>query len=290
MIRFAEFDAAEMSLSSYCMLRAKGDSRFIAIPAFLSRSFRHSSIYVRAGSGITDPKDLAGRRVGVPEYQMTASVWTRGMLSDDYGVDCDSITWCTGGLEQAGRVERQALTVPPRVKLEPIGAATTLSQALLDGEVDALMAPRIPSAFGAGFESGKPGVTRLFADYADRELDYFQRTSIFPIMHLVVLRAELYEQHPWLAQSLFKALVEAKRIALAGLAEDPALRYTMPFLLDALDRQRAVFGDDPWPYGVEPNRAALQTFGRYLLEQGLADHPPAPDELFAASTLVQSRI
>lgn len=290
MIRFAEFDAAEMSLSSYSVQRASGDTRFTAIPAFLSRSFRHSSIYLRAGSGITGPKDLEGRRVGVPEYQMTASVWTRGMLSDDHGVDCDSITWCTGGLEQPGRVERQALVVPPRIRIEPIGADLTLSQALLDGQIDALMAPRIPSVFLAGRDAPHPAVTRLWPDYPSQELDYYQRTGLFPIMHLVVLRTDLHERHPWLAQSLFKALAAAKRTALAGVVEAPALRYSMPFLLDALERQQAVFGDDPWPYGVEPNRATLETFGRYLVEQGLAERAPVVDELFAPSTLVQSRI
>lgn len=287
MIRFAEFDAAEMSLSSYTMLRAKGDERFVAIPAFLSRSFRHSSIYVRAGAGVASPRDLEGRRVGVPEYQMTASVWTRGMLADDHGVDCDSITWRTGGLEQPGRVERQPLTVPDRVKVEPIAADRTLVGALLDGEIDAVMAPRIPSIFARS--DGSP-LRRLFPDYARLELDYYRRTAIFPIMHLVVLRADVHERNPWLAQSLFKALVEAKRLAVEGVAAAPALRYTMPFLLDTLERQQDVFGADPWPYGVEPNRATLSTFGRYLVEQGLAERAPDVDSLFAASTLVQSRI
>ena len=287
MIRFAEFDVAEMSLASYSMLRAKGDTRFVAIPAFLSRSFRHSSIYVRAGAGIESAKDLEGRRVGVPEYQMTASVWTRGMLSDDYGVDCDSITWCTGGLEQPGREERQPLTVPDRITIQPIGPDSTLAQALLDGEIDALMAPRIPSVFD---RSGEGPIRRLFDDYAERELDYYRRTRIFPIMHLVVLRADVHEREPWLAQSMFKALAEAKRLALEGVIEAPALRYTMPFLLDTLERQRDTFGADPWPYGLEPNRATLETFGRYLMEQGLSDTPLDVDALFAESVLVQSRI
>ncbi len=286
MLRFEEFDAAEMSLSSYCMLRARGDERFVGIPAFLSRSFRHSSIYVREDSGIQGPKDLEGRRVGVPEYQMTASVWTRGMLADDHDVDLDSITWCTGGMEQPGRVERQKLVVPDRVRIEPIGPDSTLSGALLSGEIDALMAPRIPSAF----RQGEGRVRRLFPDYAERELDYFRRTGNFPIMHLVVVRADVARANPWLPQSLYKALRQAKATAIEGIAEAPALRYTMPFLLDAWERQAEVFGPDPWPYGVDANRAQLETFSRYLTEQGIVERSTPVDELFAASTLIDSRI
>lgn len=286
MLRFEEFDAAEMSLGSYCMLRARGEQRFVAIPAFLSRSFRHSSIYVREGSGIDGPADLQGRRVGVPEYQMTASVWTRGMLADDHGVDLDSITWCTGGMEQPGRVERQKLVVPDRVRIEPIDSGSTLSSALLDGEIDALMAPRIPSAFTRG--GGR--VRRMFPDYADRELDYYRRTGIFPIMHLVVIRADVAAAHPWVAQSLYKALTLAKSVAIEGIAQAPALRYTMPFLLDAWERQVQVFGADPWPYGVAANRPQLETFSRYLSEQGIVEKAAAVDDLFAASTLIDSRI
>lgn len=286
MLRFEEFDAAEMSLSSYCMLRARGDERFVGIPAFLSRSFRHSSIYVREGSGIEGPKDLEGRRVGVPEYQMTASVWTRGMLGDDHGVDLDSITWCTGGMEEPGRVERQKLITPDRVRIEPIGPSSTLSSALLDGEIDALMAPRIPSAFS----KGEGRVRRLFGDYAERELDYFQRTGNFPIMHLVVVRADVAREHPWVTQSLYKALRRAKATAIEGIHGAPALRYTMPFLLDAWERQVEVFGEDPWPYGVDANRAQLETFSRYLTEQGIVEKSAPIEDLFAASTLIDSRI
>lgn len=288
MIRFGEFDAAEMSLSSYSILRAGGDDRFIAIPAFLSRSFRHESIYLRADAGIGQPGDLRGRRMGVPEYQMTASVWARGMLSDDYGVDAESITWCTGGLEQPGRVERQPLTLSRPVRLEGIDPGRTLSQALVAGEIDALMAPRVPSVFSA--RGGRTGIRRLFPDYADLEVEQFRRTGVFPIMHLVVLRSDVAQRYPWLAQSLYKALEAGKRLALQGLAEAPALRYTMPLLLDALERQREIFGPDPWPYGLEANRPALETFGRYLLEQGLSEHPLDIDGLFAPSTLTAARI
>lgn len=284
MLRYSEFDAAEMSLASYTLLRSKGDDRFVAIPAFLSRSFRHSSIYLPADSPIREPGELAGRRIGVPEYQMTASVWTRGMLADDLAVDIDDVTWCTGGLEQPGRVEREPLVLPDTIRVEPIGSDRTLSEMLADGSIDALMAPRVPSVFRSG------AARRLFPDYAMRERDYFSRTGIFPIMHLVVIRAEILASRPWVAQSLFKALRQSKEIGLAGVADAPALRYAIPFLLAALEDQEELFGADPWPYGIGPNRATLETFVSYLEHQGLLSAPVRIDDLFAPSTAVESRI
>jgi 4,5-dihydroxyphthalate decarboxylase len=284
MIKHAEFDAAEMSLASYVVAVAGGDTRFVGIPVFPSRSFRHNSLYVREDSPVREAADLAGLRIGVPEYQMTAAVWTRGLLQHDFGVDLDTITWRTGGLEQPGRGERQALTLPDRIRIDPVPG--TLSQALVDGEIDALMAPRVPSVFRR--EGG--GVRRVFPDYAERESEYYQRTGIFPIMHLVVVRADLAQAHPWLARSLYKAFEQAKSIALEGLADAPALRYSMPFLLDALERQQKIFGADPWPYGLTANRAALEVFAGYLAEQGLTADRVEVSDLFAPSTLVESKV
>jgi 4,5-dihydroxyphthalate decarboxylase len=285
MIQNAEFDIAEMSLSSYSIALAGGDDRFVGIPAFMSRSFRHSSIYVRADGTISDPKDLAGSRIGVPEYQMTASVWTRGLLTHDFGVDLSEVTWRTGGLEQPGRVERQRLALPEHIRVEPLAQDRTLSEALVAGEIDALMAPRVPSIFRTSSD-----ITRLFPDYRERERDYFGRTGLFPIMHLVVVRRDVLEKNPWVAQSLFKSLVQAKQVATTGLADLPALRYTMPFLLAALEEQLEVFGDDPWPYGLKANQHALETFMSYLEEQGLVAMAPAPQDLFSPATLHESRI
>lgn len=286
MIRFAEFDAAEMSLSSYSMIRARGDSRFIGIPVFLSRAFQHSSIYVRRDAGIEAPKDLEGRRVGVPEYQMTASVWVRGMLSDDYDVDNQSIVWVTGGLEQAGRIERQSLDLCRPVNVEKIGATATLSRALADGSIDALVTPRMPSVFARR----DPAIKRLFPDYCTMEVEYYRRTHMFPILHLVVLRTDTHERYPWLAHSLLKALDTAKRLSQEGVTEAPVLRYTIPLLVDVLERQEELFGENPWSYGIGDNRQVLEVFGRYQVEQGLISKGYDVDGLFAPSTLVESRI
>ncbi len=285
MMRHAEFDVSEMSLSSYAMAVSRGDDRFIGLPVFLSRSFRHSSLYVRHDSDLTDPSGLRGARIGVPEYQMTAAVWVRGLLADEYGLAATDATWVTGGLEQPGRAERQALELPHDITVERLSDGT-LTQALLAGEVDALMAPRVPIAFRAPSSR----LRRVFPDYADRELEYHRRTGLFPIMHLVVVRADVAARHPWVTQSVTKAFTRAKDLAVDGIEDAPALRWSLPFLLDAVERTRAEFGEDPWPYGLEANRRTLEVFLRYMGEQGLLARSLAPEELFAPTTHVESRV
>lgn len=285
MLQGEEFDAAEMSLGSYCMLRARGDERFVAIPAFLSRSFRHNAIYVRDDGSVDDAADLAGTAVGVPEYQMTAAVWIRGILQHDGGLDLSTVRWRTGGLDQPGRIERQPLMLANDFDVAPIPSDQTLTEQLLAGELAAITCPRVPAPMRRG-----EGIRRLYPDYAARELDYFQRTGFFPIMHTVVVRRELADEHPWLPTSLYKALQQAKSVATSGLAEAPALAYTIPFLLDTLERQRAVFGADPWPYGLEPNRRELEHFVALLHEQGLLAGALDVDELFHPGTRRESRI
>src|SRR5215471_17151902 len=201
MLRNREFDVAEMSLSSYCVSLSREDRPFVAIPVFPSRFFRHSCIFVSAHSGIREPKDLVGRRVGVPEYQMTAPVWIRGILADEYGVDPASVTYFTGGEEEPGRQEKLKLELPPQFKVVPIGPAETLSAMLADGEIDALYTARTPSTFA----SRPAEVRRLFPDFVSVEKAYFQRTRIFPIMHVIALRRAVYESNRWLARSLLKA-------------------------------------------------------------------------------------
>ncbi len=285
MMRHAEFDVSEMSMSSYAIAVSRGDDRFVGLPIFLSRSFRHSTFYLAPGSDIEAPEQLSGTRVGCPEYQMTAAVWTRGMLNDDHGVAARDVTWVTGGMEQPGRAERQALSLPEEIRTERL-TDRTLVDALLAGELSALMAPRVPAAFR---DPGSP-IRRLYPDYAEQEQAYFERTGLFPIMHLVVLRRELHERHPWVAQELTKGFYTAKSLAVDGIEDAPALRWTLPTLLDAVERARATFGADPWPYGLEPNRAALTVFCRYLREQGLIERGLEPEELFAPSTHVEARI
>jgi 4,5-dihydroxyphthalate decarboxylase len=283
MTRHAEFDAAEMSLSSYILRRSRGDEALVAIPVFTSREFRHSCVWVRADAGIAAPADLKGKRMGVPEYQMTAAVWIRGFLSDDFGVAPGDMRWYSGGLYQPGREEKLPISIPG-VDLRAIGAGQTLSDMLLDGELDAVMGPRPPRGFPG------PRARRLFPDFRQVEADYFQRTGVFPIMHTVVIRRDLLEREPWVARSLYDAFRESKRRAMAELAEPVVLAVTLPWQIAEVEATRALMGDDYWPYGVEPNRAALETLMRYSCEQHLAERPVAIDSLFARSTLDDYRI
>lgn len=286
MLQGEEFDAAEMSLGSFCMLKARGDDRFVGLPAFLSRSFRHNAIYVRDDGSITEPRQLEGRAVGVPEYQMTAAVWIRGLLQHELGVDLATVRWRTGGIEQPGRIERQPLQLPPGFDVAPIPSDRTLVDQLLDGSIDAITAPRPPRRF----RTPGGGVARLLPDYRQREAEYFDRTGIFPIMHLVVVRRELVDAEPWLPTSLYKALVRAKAVALDGIADLPALPYSIPFLLAALEDSLERFGPDPWPYGFEENRPVLEAFIALMQEQGLLSGPLDIADLFHPGTRRAARI
>jgi len=281
MLRHREFDCAEMSLSSYVLSLGRENPPFIAVPAFPSRFFRHSCIFVSARSGITAPRELAGRRVGAPEYQMTAPVWIRGTLSDEYGVKVTDAQHFTGGEEEAGRTEKLALDLPPAIRVERIGPDQTLARMLADGELDALYTARAPSTF----HTRPQDVRRLFPDYVAVERDYFARTRVFPIMHTVVIRRELYERHRWCARELYKAFVRAQAVTYRDLAETAAHKAMLPWLTAHVEDARRTLGEDWWAYGLEPNRHVLETFLRYHHEQGLSKRRFAPEELFAPETL-----
>ena len=286
MLRHREFDLAEMSLSSYVVSLFREPRPFVAIPVFPSRFFRHSSIYVNAASGITTPKDLIGKRVGNPEYQMTAPVWIRGILAEHYGVPVKSATYFSGGEEQPGRQEKIALDLPPDIRVQRIGPRQTLSAMLASGEIDALYTARMPSSFANG--DGK--VRRLFENYVEVEQRYFRDTRIFPIMHTVAIRREVYEANRWIAQSLFKAFCTAQREAYDDLYQTAALKTMLPWLIAHVEDTRREMGADFWPYGLEANRKTLATFLRYSYEQGLSKRLLRPEELFAPESLESFRI
>ncbi|MBL8382198.1 MAG: ABC transporter substrate-binding protein [Burkholderiales bacterium] len=286
MLRNREFDLAEMSLSSYSVSLGKPERAFVAIPVFPSRFFRHSCIYVHAGSGIREARDLIGKRIGVPEYQMTAPVWIRGILADHYGVPVDSVTYMTGGEEEPNRDEKLKLDLPPNIRVQPIGPTQTLSAMLRDGEIDALYTARMPSSFARG--DGR--VVRLFPDYPAVELAYYRQTRIFPIMHTVAIRREVYEANRWIAQSLMKAFCAAQAIAYQSLRETAALKAMLPWANAHVEEAIREMGEDYWPYGLAPNRDTLATFLRYHHEQGLSKRLLAPEELFAPETLETFKI
>ena len=286
MLRTREFDAAELSLSSYAVSLQREDPAFVAIPVFPSRFFRHSCIFVSEKSGIREPNDLVGKRVGVPEYQMTAPVWIRGILADEYGVDPAGVSYLTGGEEEPGRDEKLKLDLPARFKVTPIGPGQTLSAMLAEGEIDALHTARAPSTF----YSRPDAVRRLFPDYVEVEKAYFRRTGIFPIMHVIALRREVYEANRWIARSLLKAFLEAQRIAYANLNATSAMTAMLPWQVAAVEEARVEMGEDWWPYGFQRNRATLDTFLRYHHEQGLSKRRLQPEELFAPETFEAFKI
>ncbi len=279
-----EFDVTELSLSSYLLQVSRGDCGYVGIPVFLSRGFKHEAIYVRADSGINEPKDLEGRLVGVPEYQMTLALWVRGILADEYGVDFRKFKYRTGGTNRAGRKERLPLKLPDHMDVQPIDPERTLNELILAGEIDAIMAPGPPMAF----VDGDPQVRRLIQDTPAAERAYYEKTGLFPILHLVGIRRELVEQHPWLPARVFTAFIEAKKIAMAELtaiAAAGANPLTMPWFGAELAATRALMGEDFWPYGVAANRREVDAMCRYSIEQYLAERPFTIDELFAPETL-----
>lgn len=284
MMRHREFDVSELSLSSYVLSMDDEPRPFVAIPVFPSRSFRHSGIYVARDRVFGSPAELAGGRVGIAEYQLTANVWIRGILDEHYGLPFDSVTYVTGGLEDPGRIEKKALHLPASVRVERAPAGRTLSRMLADGELDAVYSPRTPSTFFTG------EVRRLFDDSVAVEKEWFAATGIFPIMHTVAIRRELYEQAPWVAQSLQKAFMQSLELAWEALRDSTALRYSLPWLIEQAEEMWELLGPDLWAYGLDANRENLQTFLRYSHAQGLAAQLRKPDELFAPETLERFRL
>ena len=284
--RHEDFDICELSMSSYSVKTAAGNCPYVAIPVFPSRTFRHTSIYIRTDRGIAKPADLKGRRIGTPEYQVTANVWVRMFLEEDHGVKPSDVTWVRGGYEDPGRVEKITLNLPADVRVEDAPEGKTISGMLAAGEVDAVIGPRAPSCF----DRGDPNVGYLFADPKAAAEDWYRRTKLFPIMHLLGIRRALAERHPWLPASVFKAFAKSKTVALARLGDVAATKVTLPFVEEHLRAVRALMGEDFWPYGLEPNRHALERFLRQHHAEGLSSRLLAPEDLFHPSALEMHKI
>jgi 4,5-dihydroxyphthalate decarboxylase len=284
--KFGEFDIAELSISSHTLTVSRGENDYVGIPVMVSRVFRQSGFYIRTDRGIDRPQDLRGRKIGLRGYQITANTWMRGILQDEYGVAPQEIHWRRGGIEEPGQGEHAVLRLPSGIDLQDIPGDRTLSGMLESGELDGVINPRAPSCF----LRGAPHVARLFPDYRKEEEDYFRRTGIFPIMHIIGIRKSLVEQHPWLPVNVYKGFLEAKRIAERDLNEIGHLMVALPWLIHEFNATRALMGDDYWPYGFPENRKVLDAFTRYHFEQGLSARKVASEELFAASTLNLSKL
>lgn len=283
--RNVEFDISELSLSSYLVKASKGESPYVAIPVFLSRAFRHTSIYVRKDR-IKRPEDLKGCRIGIPEYQLTAIVWARSILQNDYGVAPEDVTWVRGGIDEPGRPEKIKLQLPPGVRMESAPQDRTISDMLDKGEIDGFIAPRPPS----GAAARNPKVGWLFDDPTATAKEYYQRIGVFPIMHVVGVRKELAALHPWLPGAVMKAFEQSKKAALDKLADTSATKVTLPFVEEQLKAARDLMGSDYWSYGVEPARKTLETFVQAHHAQGLSPRQLSVDELFHPATYESYKI
>ena len=276
MVGGQEFDVAELSASEFISLAGGGDDRFVALPVFPSRVFRHGYIFINTRSGIRTPEDLAGKRVGLPLYTQTAAIWARGHLRHQFGVDLAAIRWVQGAVEQAGTHGKPH--APPLLRpvaIEQNASGEPLSMLLARGEIDALIGSRKPENFGR-----HPDIARLFPDYRALERELYQNSKIFPIMHLIAMRRDLYERHPWLATSFYNAFVESKRRALARMRYAGSLAVMLPWLQSEIEEIDAVFGGDAWPYGIEPNRPTLQALIQYMVEQHFISEAIPIEDLF----------
>jgi 4,5-dihydroxyphthalate decarboxylase len=279
---FREWDVSEMSMGRYAALRSQGDCSITALPVFVSRMFRHSMIYVREGSAVRVPADLRGKRVGVPEWAQTACIYTRGMLAHDAGVPLESVHWVQAGINDTGREEKVRLDLPPTLMLDRI-RDRSLNDMLVSGEIDAMLSARAPAGLGRG-------IVRMFPDHAPVEKAYFLKTGIFPIMHVVTLRSEVLERHPWVAMNLIKAFEEAKSRSYARLLDITASPAPLAWLNPVAHQMVEVFGNDFWPYGLEKNRVTLDAFLGFAHEQSIASRLMLPEELFPRQTLSRVKI
>jgi 4,5-dihydroxyphthalate decarboxylase len=281
-IMHREWDASEISMGKYIAMRSMDDASVVAIPVFVSRAFRHSMFYVRAGGTVKRPEDLKGKRVGVPEWAQTAGIYGRGFLSDYVGVRLTDIEWVQAGVNQPGRVEKVKLKLPDGLRYRSV-ADQSLNDMLLAGELDAVMSARPPAGLGAGIE-------RLFPDARAAEEQYYRDTGIFPIMHGVVFKGDVLAAHPWVAMNFQKAFEEAKRRSIERLADVTASHAPFAWLADYAARQRAIFGEDSFPYGLEKNRKTLEAFLKFGFDQGVCHRRLAPEELFPKNVLSSFKV
>lgn len=272
---YRDFDASEVSMGKYCSLVSQGDSPLVAIPVFPSRVTRHSSIYIRRDGAVKAPADLAGKRIGIPEWAQTAAVYSRGLLAHQYGVDLTSIQWIQAGVDQPGRLEKVKLKLPPGMKYES-RPDKSLSGMLVSGEIDAALSAHPPLCF----EHGHPNVVRLFPDYLDVEMKYVKDTGIYPIMHTVALKREIVERNPWVAANLFKAFDEARRRSVERALNNTSSVLPLPWGYEFARRMQDVVGKDLMPYGLDANRTTLDAFLQYAFEQGVCHRRVQPEELF----------
>jgi len=283
--QYREWDVSEFGLGKYIAQRAAGDDSITAIPVFPARAFRQSCLYVRADSDLSEPEQLAGKRVGIPEWAQTAVVYARGFLVHQHGIDLASIDWQQAGVSEPGRVEKVQVALPQGVRVTP-RPDQTLERLLEGGEVDAIITAQPPEAFIAR----EPWIRRLYADPRAAEAAYYRTTGVFPIMHTIAIRSDVYDAHPWIAINLMKAFEQAKRRSYVRLLDAMAARFPLPWITDDAEQAARTFGPDPYPYGIEPNRTTLEAVLSFAFEQGVARRHLAVEELFTPTTIKPLRL
>lgn len=280
-----EWDASEISFAKYCSMRAKGDDSLIGLPIFPARIFRQSSLFIRRDGAVREMSDLAGKRVGLPEWAQTAAVYSRGLLQERYGVALTSIEWVQAGTNEAGRVEKATLNLPPGINLTRI-SDRSLNQMLLSGEIDAMFSARPPVAF----TSGHPNVRRLFENFIEVESEYYRETGIFPIMHPFAIKREILEKNPWVARNLLTAFEEAKRRSIERAMDGTVPMFPIPWCFEHARSGRELLGQDYFPYGVEPNRKTLEAFLRWAFEQGVCSRHLKVEDIFPAQMFGEHKV
>jgi len=283
--RYHDFDVAELSFNSFLMSTSRNACPYVAIPAFVSRRFRHSAIFIRTDRGIKSPADLKGKLVGLPEYQQTANVWMRGIFKEEYNIEPSDIRWRTGGQEEPGRDERTPLKLPGSIDIAPIPSDKTLNGMLVSGELDAVFSARELSCY----VKGTPNVGLLFPNYREVEADYYRRSKNFPIMHLVGIKKTLVERYPWLPATVYKAFCQAKKIAVDNIQAMSAATVTLPWPETHVADAKNLIGEDYWRYGILESLHEIETLARYSYEQGLATRVLKPEEIFHPSVFEISK-
>jgi 4,5-dihydroxyphthalate decarboxylase len=273
--RYREWDVSELSMAKYCSLRAAGDDSLVAVPVFISRTFRHGAIFVRSDGPVGRPEELVGGRIGIPEWTQTATVYARGILEHEFGVGLRDVTWIQAGTNESGRREGVAIELPEGVTVEA-RPDDTLNDLLLTGELDAAIVAHSLTEFHR--ETGR--ITRLFPNYRELEEEWYRRTGVFPIMHVLTLRADFHKAHPWVAMNLFTAFEAAKRQSVQRMRDWGAPRIPVPWAAENNERARALIGDDTWPYGIEPNRKTLEMFLEWSVAQGVCKRKLEVEDLF----------
>jgi 4,5-dihydroxyphthalate decarboxylase len=280
-----EWDVSELSFAKFMAQVTRPDADIIGLPVVCSRLFRFSSFYVNRNSGIRSPQDLKGKRIGSPEWAHTAAVYMRGWLSDECGIGLADVQWFQAGANEAGRIEKVELKLPDGVQLTRV-PDESLSEMLAAGAIDCAIIARPPNCF----LHGHPDVVRLFPDFLAREEEYYARTRVWPIMHIIVLQTRVLDAHPWVGRNLYNAFLESKRRSLARLLDPAVSRYPLPWLPTYAQRMRDMFGGDPFPFGIEANRPTLEQFLRYTYEQGIAQRHVKPEEIFPAGVMTDVKV